>query len=282
MENITRTIASAYLQTVQWIGARFIMKQNSTLNEKWNIQSGIAPTADQIPVIKGYGIGNGGHELVVINKIAVPKPVQFKTRNASLYSPLPFVLRLPEADLTQTERANYALRRIEDHNGQNYVAYYCKRIDLSSTVPVMNYHKVLDGGGEEVTAFNYTTDDLNPTPPVLSSTGTNIVSGDYLSASAPATIFFSPSDVEEILNVAQILYNNSDLAIVSEMTLVSGVDKVVSSPGVGSNTINFNELIAAQCCTFINVFYPMNFNNQGVNITLDLGATEPLFGLVSG
>jgi hypothetical protein len=281
MENITRTIGSAYLQTVQWIGARFVMKQNSTLNEKWNIQSGIAPGTNDMPRIKAYGIGNGGHDLIVVNGIAKPRPTQFKTRNASLYKHMPFVLRLPEADLTVDERSKYAMRRIEDHNGTNYVAYYLKRIDFTNVVPVINYHQVVEGGDEVVTAFNYTTDDLNPVAPALSPTGTNIVSGDYLSASAPVSIALTAADVEELINVAQIIWNDADLAIVSEMCLVSGVDKTVASPSVGNSTINFVELIAAQVCTMINVFYPMNFNNQGVDIALDLGATEPLFSLTS-
>jgi len=281
MENITRTIASAYLQTVQWIGARFVMQTNSTLNEKWSIQNGIAPTADQRPVVCAYAIGNGGHDLVVVNGIAKPRPTQFKTRSASLYKHLPFVLRLPEADLTTAERANYAMRRLEQHNSTNYIAYYLKRIDFTSVVPVINYHTVSAGGDEVVTAFTYTTDDLNPTAPTLNPDGTNIVSADYLSASAPVTITFSETDVEELLNVASILYNDQDLAIVSELALVSGIDKIVASVSTGTSTIQFNESIAAQCVTFINVFYPMNFNNQGVNISLDLGATEPLFSLTS-
>lgn len=277
MEFITRSIYSAYLQSTQLSGLAFAMVPYTTLNEKFSVLAGVAPSQTDMPRLKYLAIGNGGHDLVVgAGGVAKIKPSQYKTTNAALYNHLPFALKLPEADFSDADRAKYGLRRLEAHNGTNYIAYYLRRIDFTSVQVGMNYHTV-NSSGEVVTPFIPDSTNLNPVKPPLSSTGVNLVSGDYVSASAPVNISFSANDVAELINVAEIIYSDADYAIISELGLVSGVDKVASSPGVGAGTVQQNEVICAQLCTMINVFYQLNFNNQGIEVDLDLGATEPLF-----
>lgn len=280
MENTTRTVYGSYLQTCILMKLPFIMKENTTLNEKFGIQAGIAPGSADVPGMRYFGVGNGGHKMSVgAGGIAIPEIVQHKGTDAALYNHLPFVLREETNDLDATARANYGLRRIETHGNKRYVAYYLKRLGLSTVVPAMEYTTVRDGAST-VTAFVPDSSNLNPTPPTLSSSGVNVVSGDYVAATAKVEIALSASDVEELLNVAKVIYDDEAYAIISEVSLVSGVDKVVSSPAVGNTVINFNEVIAAQVVSHVNAFHPMKYANGGTSMLLDIGNSEALFNLV--
>ncbi len=279
MENFTRTIYSSKLQTYLLTGIQFVCDPNSTLNEALNIQPGVYPGPGITPTLGYLAIGNGGHKMTTnASGVSVPQPVQHSGTDAELYSQLPFVLRPIANDLTTVQQQAYALRRIEQHNGAPYVAYYLKRIPMTGVVPGMNLITNVNGVSN-VTAFVPNASNLNPTPPALSPSGVNIVSGNYVSASAPVSLVFTAFDATELMNVATILYNDVSYAIISEIALCSGIDKVVASPAAGNTTINFNDAIAVQVLSFNNTFYPMNFFNNGLTEVVDIGCTEPLFQL---
>jgi len=280
MKTITRTVYGAYLQTCMLLNLPFSMASNSTLNEKFGVESGTAPTSDVLPKVGYFAIGNGGHSFSVgINNITKNEVVQHRARDAALFNHLPFVLREPADDLTAAERAKYGLRREETYNGVRYIAYYLKRMELSDVVAEMQYKVVEDDETETTTPFTPTSADLSPTPQVLSSTGVNTTTGDYLTATAKVLIDFTSDDVVELQNVANVIYGDPDYAMVSEIALVSGVDKVVSVTNTGIGTFNFKEVIAAQVCSFVAALYSASMNNEGFEIVLDVGATEPLFKL---
>jgi len=279
MENITRTIYSSYLQTSLLMGLPFTVMPNTTLNEKFGVQSGIVPAVDAIPTMQYFAIGNGGHRMSVgANGLTKTEPVQHRGTDAALYNHIPFVLRDIANDIDATERAKYALRRKEVHNGVNYIAYYLKRLPLSGVIADMEFISVANGV-QSVSAFEANSLNLNPVPPDLSSTGVNIVTGDYVAASAKITIQLTSTEVDELLNVASVLYDDSSFAIISEIALCSGMDKTVQSPANNNLTINFNEAIAVQVSSFINTFFALEFTNNGCEISLDCGATEPLLNI---
>ena len=275
MNTISRTIYSSYLQSVMLLKTAFEMKPNTTLNELFGIQNGIAPAVT--PSLGYFAIGNGGHKITVgTNNIPKTDPIQHKGTDAALYNHLPFVLREIANDISVTERANYALRRQETHNGRQYIAYYLKRLPLTDVIPDMEYITTANGI-QNVAAFVPNNANLNPVPPVLSNTGVNLVSGDYVAASAKINIILSAADVTELLNVATVLYGDPGFAIISEVALCSGVDKVVQSPADGNTMISFNDAIAVQVLSYISAFFPLQFNNNGTAMMLDLGASVPLF-----
>jgi hypothetical protein len=122
--------------------------------------------------------------------------------------------------------------------------------------------------------------NLNPTPPALSSTGVNLTTGDYVSADARVDLSLSAADCQELLNVAQVIWGDPRYAIVSEILLCSGVDQAVqASTGIGNGSFSFMEAIASQVMTFVSGFIPVSFMNNGADINLDVGATEPLLNL---
>ncbi len=279
MENITRTIYGAQLQTCLLMGLPLVIKTNSTLNERFGIQNGVLPPEGTLPTMRYFCIGNGGHTFSVgANGRTKPEPIQHRGTDAGLFSPIPFVLRETNNDLDSIQRAKYALRRTETHQGRQWFAYYLKRIDMTNVAAGMELITVVEGVST-ITNFVPDTSNLNPVPPAIVPDGVNVVSGDYVSATAKLTIAFSPSDVTELMNVAAVIYDDPEYAIISELGLCSGVDKNVQSPAFGGSTINHNEAIAVQIVSHVNTFQPMAYTNNGTELLLDVGATEPLFVL---
>lgn len=279
MENTTRTVYGSYLQTCMLTGVPFSKIANTTLNEKFSIQADAVPNAGEIPKMRYFAIGNGGHQFTVgADGVAKPEPVQHRATDAALFKHLPFVLREPTNDLAAADRANYGLRREETWNGLRYIAYYLKRIPMADVVPGMEYKTVADGT-TTTTAFVPDSSNLNPTPPDLSSTGVNVVSGDYTVATAKVGLSLSATDVTELLNVAQVIFGDPNAAIISEIAMVAALDRSVQVAGVGGAMFAFNEAVVAQVVSHINSFFPLRFSNNGVELLLDVGATEPLFAL---
>lgn len=279
MQNATRTVYGAYIQTCLLLGVPPVYPEHSTLNEKFGIQSGVLPTSEQFPRLRYYTIGNKGHQLVVgAQGIPKPEPVQHRATDAALFGHLPFVLRPVANDLTAGERARYALRREETHEGVRYAAYYLRRMDMTNVVPAMEY-KVVSGGTEQTSPFVPNSSNLNPTAPQVNNTGVNVTSGDYVSASGRLGLIINEAEAAELLNVAKVIYDDEGYAIISEIGLCTGVDKVVQVTSSAGGTFNFNEAIGVQIATHVSGMYPMVFSNTGVTIALNVGATEPLLAL---
>ena len=281
MEYITRTIFGAALQSATLLGKTPIIHPLSTLNTKFGILADTMPTTEDRPIMQYMAIGIGGHRYTVgANQIPKPEPVQHRARDAACYQHLPFVLREVGNDLTSEERKRYALRRLEIHNGLQYWAYYLRRIDLSNTTIGMEYVTV-QNGQEVPTPFVPDSGDLNPTPPDIAPTGVNTVTGDYLMATSKLELSLDTDDVNELKNVARVLFNDEGFSIVSEVALCSGVDKQTNVPGPGNTSMSFNEAIGVQVVSHVNAFYPLRFSPTGVEILVDCGATEPLFSITN-
>lgn len=279
MENIVRTIYGSHVQDCAFLGLPFQMMENSTLNEKFNIEAGVMPVSGTVPKGRYWAIGNGGHKFSVgEGGLSKPEPLQHRARDAALFNHIPFVLREPSLDLSSGERAKYALRKQITVNGLTYIAYYLKRIDFTG-VSAEPLFKTVTDGTTVTTPFQPTTADLNPTPPDLDPSGVNLPTGDYLTVSAKLPLSLTQEECLELLNVANLLFGDEEFAIISEVALVTAVDKTVTAGGSGQPTFNFNEVIAAQVASFVNTFFPAKFSNNGINILLDVGATEPLFKL---
>jgi hypothetical protein len=278
MEHIVRTIMGAYLQTTQLLGLPTVIKPNSTLNQKFNIHNEVLVADSDRPSVQYVCIGNGGHKMVTgTSGVSRPEPIQHTPRDTALYNHLPFVLRLPANDLLPAERVKYRLRRMENHDGTQYVAYYLRVLDLSSTIPQLEFRTVA-GGVTTSTTYNPTIADLNPTPPPLTSTGVLTTTGDYVAATAKVPFIMESFDVDEFLNVCNIIYGDESYGIVSEMALCSGVDKAVvgNFNGVSSG---YTDAIGVQVVSFINTFFAASFNNDGLEQNFDIGAVEPMLVL---
>ena len=276
MKIITRSLWGSALQTSLLLELPYQPTSKTTLNEKFSIQSNQTLEDDKLPHVKYFCIGNGGHKHVTgADGTPYTSPINHRASDAALYKHMPFILRPVNEDLSIVERANYGLRRVETHNGINYVAYYLKRMDLSAVVAELQSTTVIDGVTTTV-PYVPTSDNLNPTPPAMTSTDVITTDGDYLSTSAIIPMLFTEEDVANLVEVAEIMDENPYMAVVSEIGLCSGVDRVVTGAGPGSSQINYNEVVGCQIATFITTHYAMSFSNKGFDLQIELGATEPL------
>lgn len=279
MENSTRTIYGSALQVAEQLKRPYVIKPFTTLNERFGIQAESVFPENVYPGVGYFAIGNGGHQSVMgADSIPLSKQVQHRATDASLYKPLPFALRATNNDFTPLERSKYGLRRVETWGGQTYYAYYLKRIDLTNVVVDMTLVTVdpLDGT-EQPSNFVPSSENLVPTAPVLFNTGTNILTSDYVTCSSRLAISLSALEVKEIMDACLIIRGSVDYAIISEVAICAGVDKVIL---LEDNT-NFNEVVGVQVVSFINDMHQLPYSADGVTSLLDLGTNEPLFNIVA-
>lgn len=275
MKSIQRTVLAPALLTAKLMGLRHELVPYTTLNEKLGIQSGVTGDATVTPTLGYWAIGDNGHNYTAgANNRPYVTPVQHRPTDFAAFSQVPFVLRLPTDDLSVNLRKNYALRREEVHDGTTYIAYYMKRID-NTDAKVSMQHVVIADGNTTVTELIPNESNLSPTKPTVPPTGVTTADGEYVMASAPLVIQFSQFDAAEFMKVAKILYGDENEAIISEIALVTGIDKPVSITTATGQT-NFTEAIMAQIYTHITAFYAIGFSNQGFDFTVDIGFTEPL------
>lgn len=276
-EKTTRTLYGMYLQTCAHLGIPFVLAKNTTLNELLGIQADRVPDANVYPTLGYLSLGNGGLAAdLLADGALVMVPKVYQTTNAAPYSPIPLILRALGNDLTPDQRKHYALRRLEVRNNVTYIAYYLKRIDKTALKAGMFLTTVVDGVKNTVP---YVPDSsvLHPTPPVISNPGVITADGSYVSASAPLNVVLDAVDTEELMNVFNIIYQNPNAAIISELALCSGLDLTVAVNDAGGNSFNMAEAIAVQVNDFVNIGAPLQFNADGVKFSMDIGATEPLF-----
>jgi hypothetical protein len=278
MQNLTRTVYGSYLQSLELLGGSFQLTPYTTLNEKFAIEGGVVPAS--VPEFKGWVIGNGGHTTTVgTNNIPISTPLQHEATDPCCFHHLPFVLRELTNDLTTAQQANYALRRIEEWNGIAYAAYYAKRQDSSSIAPVIQIETVASDGTATDVVFAPDSTNLSPTAKQLSATGVNVATGQLAKVTSQLDLSLDAFDITELLNAANVIYGDTNYAIISEIGLISGVDKTISASGSGASTFNFNELIAAQVIEFVNCMYPLVYASTGLELILDVGASEPLLNI---
>lgn len=272
---VTRTCYGSFLQTIKQLGLPFTLIPNTTLNEKFNVQAGVAPTASEIPSMRYLAIGNRGHLTVKADDGSDETiPVPHRPQHAAPFNMLPFVLREVTDDLTQAERGRYALRVIETHNGVQHYAYYLRRLDYNGVVPQLQQIEIIDNVAT-VTNYVPTTDDLNPVPPQISNSGVVLGSNKSVSASAIVTITLDATDIAEILNAQRIRTGTTRSPVISEICLVSGVDRDVQGSSGSSGSFMYKEVIAAQANVHISTNHPIGYSSNKATLRLDIGSTEP-------
>lgn len=293
MNSIIRTVWGAQLQTSQLLGIPMPGLTNSTLNETLTCNAGLTLLPTDKPIVRYVAIGNGGHSMQPgVGGMALPKPILHRSTDVTLFNHLPFVLRLPANDLTTIQAANYRMRMVVNVlNGvirpgpapagtvaTTYIAYYLKALDVSLVTNQMMYNSVVNGA-TTTSAYIPPVSGLVPVPTVIPNNGVNVTSGDYLTVSAQVPFIMTQADAAEFLNVCTIVYNDPNYAIISEIAICSGVDKAVTNNIAGSalTSLTYNDLGSCQVVSFISTFFAMQFNNTGIDFTIDIGATEPLW-----
>lgn len=276
MRTITRTVYGARLQSLQYFGLPYAPVANTTLNEKLNIFPDQHPSNSEMPCNRYFCVGNRGHRNVTAADGAqYMDPLQHQPSDASLFGLMPLILRRVSDDLDIPTRAKYGLRRIEEHGGLNYVAYYGRRMDFLGVSSQMLFNHVEDGV-KTTSPFVPNSGNLNPIPPVIPPSGSVSTSGDFLSVSTKVSLSFNEFEIAEYIEAAKIIYGTESLAIVSEIGIVAGVDKILTDGG-----LTYNEIVDAQITAFIDGYHQLNYTMSNLTIEADVGATQPLLEVIS-
>jgi len=98
------------------------------------------------------------------------------------------------------------------------------------------------------------------------------------STSAVIDIVLDSEDIAEILNAHKIRTGSTRSPVISELALVSGVDKPVQGSAGGASTFTYQECIAAQVNVFISTYHALGYASDKAVFTLDVGGVEPMLG----
>lgn len=277
--NVVRTCYSAALQTTKYLGLTpFVMLPNTTLNQKYGIQNGIAPSAGEMPSVRYMVIGNMGHYTIKASDGSDETAnVLHRSNDAALYNGIPFVVREPGNDLPADQRELYCLRTEENYFGKQYIVYYGYRLTMTGVRPQLLEMTVVDGV-IQTEPYTPTVNDLNPVPPKIPNSGTVIGSNKTISASAIVKVNLTAEQIREITNAHRIRTNSNRSPIISEIGLCSGVDRRVTATGTGGPSFQYLEVIACQVNVFIATNHPIGYNSNGLNLTFDIGGVEPTLG----
>ena len=273
--NVVRTGIASLIQSSMYLGKGLQILPNSTLNQKLGINADIEPASTDRPGVQYIAIGNGGHGFIIgANNKVKWKAKHHTARHNALYSQLPFVLRLPNNDLTASERLNYRLRRLEMYGGVQYVAYYLRVLDLSNTTPALELRHV-EGGVTTSTVFTPTLEDLNPVAPTLTSDSAVTTTGDYIASTSKVVFQMTEAEVAEFVSAVAIIEGSDGYAVISEMATVSGIDKSVLGDFNGTQQ-SYTDVIYAQVTSHITTAWVMEYQTDGIALTIDIGNVEPL------
>ncbi len=278
MENIQRTIYASYNQTCVSLNIPIDFTPLSTLNEKFNVALTKVVPPTQYPKIMYAVIGNGGHRMQMdADGFYAPVPTQHTAVDAALFNHIPFALKDPSNDFSDTDMANYRMRVPVIYNNKQYIAYYAKVLNESQTTPAI-VSKTINSGVTTVVPYAPSVNNLTPTPVDLTTTAPNLVNDSYVSSMALVKLSLTADDISEIINACEIIYGTSNKAIISEIGICSGYD-VLNQSTVSSISVSYTEAARLQINTFNSVFYPLNFINNGLDVTYNVGGTEPLLDL---
>jgi hypothetical protein len=275
METVNRTVYAAHLQTCKLLNKPFTVLENSTLNQKFNVYPEEQPAVNAYPSLCGITIGNKGATYDIgQGNYVLTTPIPHLARHASLYNHIPFVVRHISNDLTPAERLMYRLRVPLQIGGEKYFAYYMRVLDLNTVVPTVELRNVSDGVITN-TPFTPEQSDLAPVHPVITNNGLNTTDGDYLVSTAKMVFTLNQQDIVNIREACQILYGDPRYAVINEIGICTGIDKIVSGQ-LGATTINYTESVVTQLAAFLSQYHALTASTAEVKIGLNVGSVEAL------
>lgn len=270
-----RTLNMAHLELCKSMKLPFVPLPNSTLNQEYNIQNGAVLPVGVTPEIGYIGIGRGGHRNVTgAGSEPLTDILQHKIVNACFMKPLPFIVRPITDDLPPAKRELYRLRRVETHGGVQYFVYYLRKITFTASQPEISVLTIDADGNVTPSAYISDATRLDPGPVSMVNGEVNLATNEHISVSVPVAITLNKTDCMEIVNACQIIYNDARFANITEIGIVSAVDKNVTSADGGIN-VTYTEALAAQVVNFIGADINLRTTSKEVKLDYRLSSTMP-------
>ncbi len=306
MSEMRMTIPTIYggeIMAAKRHGLNVNLHENSILNNVVTLKPGVsgsnrypqnvtpyAPGETNLFTSRFFIIGTGAH---------IPQPrndgatflmsVPHSPADSGPYYWLPFkMVKLSGAgsqpDISGPERRKYVMRRLVTISGDHYAAYWIKRLPLSSGLTPSRFTYLVNNGvASAPTPFSPGSSHMQPTRPTLVQ-GVIPTTGRYFEASIPITITFTEAEVNDLRNVGQVLFNNPNAIVISEVALVYGIERVgfqeYNLPGGTLSAVNadstLTELSTAVVGCWVSEIKQIGANSE-LEIELDIGAVEPEF-----
>lgn len=265
-----KTIWGAIVEASRRPGSTFTLLDYSTLNEHFQIEHGTAFPADKKPEIKYLVIGRGGHTNVPGNN-GLTDLNEHRIDNACLMEHLPLRAVPASADLPADERDKYRLRKLRTLAGNQWFLYYGMVIkDISTDIDVKIGTKT--DGGITYSDFESKPEQLNPKPVTITEGVRNRSTDKQISVKSPFPIKLTAADIGYIVEAVNLIHGDLRYAQISEMGIVSGFDKVVTS-NEGGSSVSYTEVIAAQVYNYLGVDIKLPYASSGITMNFRIGTT---------
>lgn len=250
----------------------------TSLNRKLNIQPNAVPNPGELCTVRGYVCGIGGQTSTQgTHGLPLVATNPHTAVHAAPYYLVPIVLREPTNDLSAIERQRYGLRCILPVGGVNMIAYYLRRMDTSQGE--INSEDLVVANNQ-TTVSDFVPDDINLSPqPLLTSVEVpNPLEGKFVRASAPVEVALDAFDVTEMIAACTLLFGpDTAYGNITELCIMTGVDRMVTGDNGLGGTVSYNEVIGAQVMQHIPSRIMLSDFPEGFSTTYDFGGSEPLY-----
>jgi hypothetical protein len=236
LEYAKETILGMTIALEQRFGCTPRNDVGTTLNTKFGVLPSRLPVNERLIKYFCWGVGGRVNDGEFLSSA---RPVL--GTNMSLYDMRPFRAVPEEDDLSDEERANYAMRVVTPINGTSYALYYLKKIEFSQSQ--VQYTRT-DPVSGIVTAYTLDYSNLDPTAPVADDNGIITDVADQVSVVLPGTITITGREVLESMAVMD--GGDPRYAIVSELGFVSASTESVSAVDFNNDPFSYQEAILAQ------------------------------------
>jgi len=217
------TVYGEELKFHQKLGKTFVPRDNTTLNDKFNVD-----TEHKTGTHKSLylGIGIGGNNPVLVGGISMET---YEGQVGSLRNMIPWVVKPLTTDLDSDEQLKYKLRVEKDISGVRHACYYLKVIPETSVSVSIDTLTRASSGSTEYKRSDFDTNDssiLNPGTVPVETLDEKMEK--LLTVRCTYNIVISKSEIEEIQNSYKLLISSTDTCIINELGLFSGVEDTIT------------------------------------------------------
>lgn len=268
-----KTLYATDLNLCMLAGIEYKPQANTTLNEKFGINTTASAPSGQYPKLNYFCLGIGGQSPIQGDGAYISS--EHSPLDAALFQHVPFIMRPVKSDLTLSERSDYRMRVLTTVAGVQYACYYIKVIPSFDVPEYFNTINTITPN--DTTKLPYSTisvldtnvpEILSPTPRTRNIDINKIDTITKVTKIARITIDFNETEIAEIRNAMKILgYTTSS---VKELGLVSGYD-IATDAG--------KEIIHAQILFHIGTEMELTIDfatKSTIKRVIELGGEEPL------